>query len=207
MIKAVIFDFGRVISSQKPLRLFRSYEKDLGLAPGRINKIMFDSQDWQNALLGRITEAEFWYAIGPRLGLDSHKKIEDFRHRYHADESINRGVRNIIRKLRGRYKLAVLSNSPPGLGQWLSDWGMRDLFDEIFCSGDEGLTKPDPAAYKTVLHRLGVLPQEAIFIDDTNGHIVAARKLGIHGIIFTTVDQLTRELNVLLPVEDNLFEK
>ena len=206
MIKAVIFDFGRVISSQKPLSLFRVYEKDLGLAPGLINKIMFDSQDWQNALLGRTTATEFWYAIGPRLGLDSPRKIENFRRRYHADESINTGVRDIIRKLRGRYKLAVLSNSPPGLDQWLSDWGLLDQFDVIFCSGDEGLTKPDAAAYKTVLDRLGVLPHEAIFIDDTPGHVAAARMLGIHGILFSTVEQLTRELKALLALDDDLLK-
>ena len=207
MITAVIFDFGRVISAPKPLRLFRNYEKDLGLAPGLINKIMFDSQEWQHALLGRITAAEFWYAIGPRLGLDSRRKIDDFRRRYHADESINRGVRNIIRKLRGRYRLAVLSNSPPGLGRWLLDWGMLDLFDAVFCSGDEGLIKPDPAAYTTVLNRLGVLPYEAVFIDDTSGHVSAAQKLGLHGIIFTTVDRLIQELNALLPEENHLLDR
>ena len=205
MIKAVIFDFGRVISSQKPLSLFRVYEKDLGLAPGLINKIMFDSQDWQNALLGRTTATEFWYAIGPRLGLDSPRKIDNFRRRYHADESINTGVREIIRKLRGRYKLAVLSNSPPGLGQWLHDWGMLDLFDAVFCSGDEGFTKPDPAAYKTVLIRLGVSPHEAIFIDDTSGHVAAAQKLGIHAIVFTTVGQLIHDLNAILSNENHLL--
>ena len=166
---------------------------------------MFDSQDWQNALLGRITATEFWHAIGPRLGLDSHKKIEDFRRRYDADASINRGVRDIIRNLRGRYKLSVLSNSPPGLGQWLFNWGVLDLFDVIFCSGDERLKKPDPGAYKTVLKRLEVLPHEAIFIDDTSGHVVAAQRLGIQSIIFTTADQLTRELKALLPVENNLY--
>jgi putative hydrolase of the HAD superfamily len=198
MIKAIIFDFGRVISAQKPLHLFRMYEKDLGLAPGLINKIMFDSQEWHNALLGRLTAKDFWYAIGGRLGLNSRRRIDAFRRRYQADESINTGVQNILRKLHGRYKLAVLSNSPPGLDQWLLDWDMSELFDVVFCSGDEGLAKPDPAAYKTVLHRLGVLPHEAIFIDDTSGHVSAARKLGIQGIIFTRASRLKRDLNALL---------
>jgi putative hydrolase of the HAD superfamily len=198
MIKAIIFDFGRVISAQKPPQLFRIYERDLGLAPGMINKIMFESQQWHSALLGRMTAAEFWYAIGPKLGLDSQGKIDDFRRRYQADESINTGVRNIIRKLYGRYKLAILSNSPPGLDQWLFDWGVLNLFDVVFCSGDEGFAKPDPKAYKAVLNRLGVLPHEAIFIDDTDSHVTAARKLGLHGVIFTTASQLTRDLNALL---------
>ncbi|MGD2271521.1 MAG: HAD family phosphatase [Desulfobacterales bacterium] len=198
MVKAVIFDFGRVISSQKPPSLFRIYEKDLGLAPGRLNQIMFESQAWQDALIGRRTAAEFWYAIGPELGLDSPEQINNFRRRYQADESINKGVFSILHKLHGRYKLAVLSNSPPGLDKWLSDWEVSGLFDVVFCSGDEGLAKPDPAVYHSTLQRLDVLPDEAVFVDDTWGHVRVAQKLGIHGIIFTNDQELERKLKHLL---------
>ena len=117
MIKAIIFDFGRVISAQKPPSLFRGYEEDLGLAPGRLNKIMFGSEDWQETLLGRKTIEDFWYAIGPELGLNSRDKIDDFRMKYRSDEAANDGVLDLIHRLKGHYKLAVLSNSPPGLAE------------------------------------------------------------------------------------------
>lgn len=198
MIKAIIFDFGRVISSQKPLSLFRAYENDLELAPDSINQIMFSSPMWEEALLGRKTAKEFWYSIGPELGLKSHDEIDEFRRRYHSDESINKEVLNFIQKLHGRYKLAVLSNSPPGLDRWLADWGILELFDVIFCSGDEGLIKPDPAVFNLTLKRLGVLPHEAVFVDDTGGHVEAAQRLGIHGIIFTNAADLRQELNHFL---------
>jgi FMN phosphatase YigB (HAD superfamily) len=115
MIRAIIFDFGRVISTQKPPSLFRLYEEELGLEPETINPIMFGSQAWQDALLGRKTYSEFWHAIGPELGLNSAEKIDAFRRRYHHDEAINPGVLNVLRRLHGHFKLAVLSNSPPGL--------------------------------------------------------------------------------------------
>ena len=198
LIKAVIFDFGRVISAQKPVSLFRAYESDLGLKPDTINQIMFESQAWQDALVGRISEREFWYAIGPALGLESSRKIDEFRDRYRADEAIDTGVLNLIRQLHGNYKLAVLSNNPPGLAEWLSDWKISDLFDVVYCSGDEGMAKPDPAVYKSTLKRLGTLPREAIFIDDTIGHVEAARSLGLHGILFTKSELLRLELNHLL---------
>jgi putative hydrolase of the HAD superfamily len=197
-IKAIIFDFGRVISSQKPASLFRTYEKDLGLACDTINRIMFDSQAWQDALIGRLSAKEFWYAIGPELGLESREKIDCFRKRYHADESVNRDVLNLIERLHGQYKLAVLSNNPPDLAEWLSAWGIFDLFDVVYCSGDEGLIKPDPAVYKSTLNRLGVLSHEAVFIDDTAGHVKAAQSLGIHGIEFSDARQLTLELHSFL---------
>ena len=205
MIKAVIFDFGRVISSQKPRSLFRSYEADLGLAPDTINPIMFDSQAWQDTLIGRMTTEEFWYAIGPEIGLESRTQIDAFRQRYYADESINRGVLNLIRRLHSHFKLAVLSNSPPDLAAWLSSWGILHFFDVVFCSGDEGLVKPDPAVYTSTLKRLGVRPQEAVFIDDTSEHVKAAQKLGLHGIVFTDVEKLTLILNDLLALPKNIL--
>ena len=84
MIKAVIFDFGRVISAQKPLSMFRGYETELGLPPDTINTIMFDSPTWRDALIGRTTEEEFWSTIGPELGLHTIQAINVFRERYRA---------------------------------------------------------------------------------------------------------------------------
>ena len=195
MIKAIIFDFGRVISAQKPPSLFRGYEEELGLEPGTINPIMFGSTAWQETLVGRKTSEEFWHAIGPQLNLHTPETIAAFRQRYHADEAINEGVLDLIRRLHSHYKLAVLSNSPPGLARWLADWGIRDLFDVAFCSGNEGVTKPDPVAFEVTLERLGVAPEEAIFIDDTLGHVEAARALGLRGIHFTTAEALANQLD------------
>jgi putative hydrolase of the HAD superfamily len=198
MIRAVIFDFGRVISVQKPPSLFRTYEGDLGLAPGTINTIMFASRTWQDALLGRTTVEEFWRSIGPALGLNTAAQIEAFRRRYHADEAVDEGVLHVIRRLRGRCKLAVLSNSPPGLARWLEDWEILDLFDVVFCSGDEGIVKPDPRAFVLTLERLGTSPGEAVFIDDTQEHVEAARALGLRGIAFRDAGKLEWDLADLL---------
>ena len=203
MIKAIIFDFGRVITAQKPLALFRSYEEELGLDPDTINSIMFGSQAWQDTLLGRKTTEEFWHLIGPELGLSTADEVNRFRRRYHADEAINEAVLDLIRKLHGRYKLAILSNSPPDLTRWLVDWEMSDLFEVVFCSGDEGMIKPDPAAFKLTLERLGVEPGKAVFIDDTPEHVEAARKLGIQGIIFTTAAALKDDLKKFLGFDVN----
>jgi epoxide hydrolase-like predicted phosphatase len=203
MIRAIIIDFGRVISAQKPPSLFRRYEEDLGLQPDTINTIMFDSQAWQDALLGHKTTEEFWHTIGPNLGLNSSDAIEAFRRRYHGDEAINPGMVDLLRQLHGRFKMAILSNSPTGLVQWLVDWEICDLFDSIFCSGDEGLTKPDPAAFQMILQRLDVKPEESIFIDDTIDHVLVAQRLGLRGILFTTAEDLARQLKDIMAAEND----
>ena len=197
-IRAVIFDFGLVISAPRPAALFHDYEAELGIARGTINRIMFESPAWREALVGRLTMEAFWHAVGPELGLASRSEVDAFRRRYYSDEAVNPAVLGLIRRLHGRCRLAVLSNHPPGLDQWLRDWQIRDLFDVLYCSGDEGRMKPDPAVYQTTLARLGVRPPEAVFIDDTTGHVEAARALGIHGIVFADARQLQDDLDALL---------
>ncbi len=200
MIRAVIFDFGLVISEPRPAARFHEYERELGLAPGSINRIMFDHPAWQEALVGRLTMEAFWYIIGPELGLVSRSAVDVFRRRYYRDEAVNSDVLAIIKRLHGRYRLAVLSNHPPGLEQWLRDWKIRDLFHVLYCSGDEGHAKPDKAAYLQTLDRLNVKPSEAVFIDDTPGHVAVARTLGIQGIVFKDALQLANDLGALLGI-------
>jgi putative hydrolase of the HAD superfamily len=198
VIRAVIFDFGRVISAQKPLSLFKGYERELGLAPGVLNRVMFGSDSWNEVMVGRKDLDEYWREIGPQLGLDTPQELQAFRQRYFADEEIDEGVLELIHGLYGRYKLAVLSNAPPRLSTWLAEWQILHLFDVVICSGDVGMVKPDPEIYKLTLARLGVEPGEAVFIDDSLGNVEAARALGLHGIHFTTCSGLARELGALL---------
>jgi 2-haloacid dehalogenase len=60
------------------------------------------------------------------------------------------------------------------------------------------MIKPDPAIYLLTLERLDIAPEESIFIDDSPGHVAAARALGIHAIHFTTAKALEQELEDLL---------
>jgi HAD superfamily hydrolase (TIGR01509 family) len=187
-----------VISAQKPNSLFLKYERELDLPPGQLNPIMFGSNAWQEVLVGHKALDDYWLEIGPSLGLNSPGEIQAFRERYFADEAINEGVLDLLYSLQGRYKLAVLSNAPPRLTRWLEDWNILDLFDDVVCSGDVGLVKPDPAIFQLTLTRLGVSPEEAIFIDDSPGHVAAARALGMCAIQFTSAGALSSELDRLL---------
>ena len=59
-----------------------------------------------------------------------------------------------------------------------------ELFDLVVDSCEEGVRKPDPAIFRTALDRLGVAdPARAIFLDDFEGNLVAARTLGMRVIL------------------------
>ena len=194
MIRAVLFDFGRVISASKPASLFDGYEKELGLIPGTINTIMFESPLWQQALLGRLGMSEYWQAIGPQLNLSSRAAIQRFQTRYFEDEQINTVVLDIIKQLISSFKLAIVSNHPPGLCHWLAAWNIEHLFDVVICSGDEGVAKPDAAIFQLALERLSITAEEALFVDDTLEHVHAARELGMHGHHFLSAEKLILDM-------------
>ncbi|SMC21944.1 putative hydrolase of the HAD superfamily [Desulfacinum hydrothermale DSM 13146] len=193
-LKAVVFDFGRVISAQKPPSLFRSYEEFLGIPPDTLNRVMFEHPAWEEALLGRITLDEYWERIGPALGLKTVEAVRAFRRRYDADERLNEEVAAIVRSLHGRLPLAVLSNAPRGLEKWLERWGLLHLFDAIFCSANEGVRKPFAEAYLRTLERLGVGAEETLFVDDAWENVAAARQLGLQVHHFRNADLLRKDL-------------
>jgi putative hydrolase of the HAD superfamily len=58
--------------------------------------------------------------------------------------------------------------------------------------------KPEPAIYQYLLQKYGLVPQETVFIDDRQENIETAKRLGIHGILFTTYDETNTQLTKFL---------
>jgi HAD superfamily hydrolase (TIGR01509 family) len=69
------------------------------------------------------------------------------------------------------------------------------LMRDIVVSGEETLTKPDPAIFALACRRAGLAPGELLFVDDMAANIEAARALGFHVHHFTDPDALARALS------------
>jgi 2-haloacid dehalogenase len=65
-----------------------------------------------------------------------------------------------------------------------------DLFDGIVVSGQEGVGKPDPAAFRLLLDRYGLEAGRCVFVDDSPANVEAACRLGLHGLAYTDADAL-----------------
>ena len=76
-----------------------------------------------------------------------------------------------------------------GRFEWLG-W-----FDGLLVSGEERMTKPDPAFFRLLLDRFGLDPGATVFVDDSEANVAAAGELGIDAVRFTGPDQLRRELS------------
>ena len=69
-----------------------------------------------------------------------------------------------------------------------------EWFDGLLVSGEERVTKPDPAIFRLLLDRFGLDPAATVFVDDAEANVAAARRLGIDAIRFSGPDDLRREL-------------
>ena len=70
-----------------------------------------------------------------------------------------------------------------------------DWFDGLLVSGEERMTKPDPAFFQLLLDRFGLDPGATVLVDDAEANVAAARELGIDAVRFTGPGQLRRELS------------
>ena len=69
-----------------------------------------------------------------------------------------------------------------------------EWFDGVLVSGEERMTKPDPAIFQLLLDRFGLDPTATVFVDDSEANVAAARRLGFDAIRFTGHEELRREL-------------
>ena len=109
--------------------------------------------------------------------------------------SLDREVLDIVKNLRGKYRLGVLSNaSGVFLRNALDEAEVGNYFSAIVASSEVGALKPEKEIYEKALELLGVSPEEAVFIDDNPLNAEGAKKLGINTIVFQGANQLKEAL-------------
>ena len=91
------------------------------------------------------------------------------------------GMVETIEALRGRYRLAVLTNKPerPTL-QILKGLGMDTLFSDVIGGDSRHGRKPDPAGLLDLVARAGVTPADTLLVGDSPVDLETARRAGTH---------------------------
>jgi putative hydrolase of the HAD superfamily len=72
------------------------------------------------------------------------------------------------------------------------------MCDLIVYSHEVGMKKPDRRIYELLCERLGLLPEEIIFLDDVEEVVTAAREVGIRAIQFRDNGQAIAEIEAHL---------
>ena len=88
----------------------------------------------------------------------------------------------LLKKLRSRFRLGLLSNYPDGkaIRESLERLNLTRLLDAVVVSGEVGRVKPHEAPFLAVLDKLRVRPDEAIYVGDNwLGDIQGAKDVGM----------------------------
>ncbi len=202
-IEVIFFDLGNVIlpfnhyqiaeklspfvqkkDFQDPRKIF-SYIFDL--KTGAINP--FDA--------GELSPKEFFQSLKESLQLSI--SFEAFVPIWNEIFVEDREVSEIIRSLKGKWRLGLLSNTDPlHFNYIVLTFPVLSALEKWILSYEVGFKKPDARIFQRAMEWASVEPEKILFIDDTKGHVEAAISLGMQGIHFHSGQQLKEELSLKL---------
>jgi putative hydrolase of the HAD superfamily len=209
MIKAVLWDFGGVITSS-PFEAFNRFEQSNNLPKDfirRINSTNPDTNAWAQFESSQISLDEFDSVFASEAISQGHE-VRGRQVIELLSGEIRPAMVNALNIIAKNYKVACLTNNVKGAGegpgmQRSSDKAeevakIMSIFDVIIESSVVGYRKPDPKFYVTACDALDIKPEEAVFLDDLGINLKPAKALGMETIKVLGVDQTLEELEILL---------
>lgn len=194
--RAVILDYGAVLCHHPLPEEIEFMAGALGVRPAEFPELYASTRHGYDR--GDLSIEEYWASLARQTGAHLTPRIlERLRHTDKVMWSrINTDMTSWLATLRDAgYQTALLSNMQHDMiahlranFPWLSD------FDHQVFSAEVRAVKPEPAIYRHCLNLLKVGPAEAIFVDDREENVAAARSLGIAAFQFTSVPELRRSL-------------
>lgn len=199
LIRAVILDYGDVISQTPDSAAIAAMARVFGLAEARFRHlygVMRPAYD-----RGDVDGSQYWRGIAQEAGVElSSSQIKALRDWDVAMWSnVHPAMLRWAAELRSAgIKTAVLANMHDDMVQHLrSNAAWTATFDCLTLSSAIRLAKPDAEIFRHCLNCLGVASQEALFVDDREPNVQAAAALGIRGIVSNSPAQLRSELDAI----------
>lgn len=196
-IHAVIFDYGLVLSHQDPVA-HQNLVKITGLDFDTFERIYWPGRPQYD--LAQVDGPGYWKWFAREAGISfTHEQIQLLvRNDVLMWAALNPAMVAWAAALeRAGIRTAILSNMIPDLLHYMRSsphFAWLSGFSQLTWSCELGMIKPDPAIYTYTCQKLGVQPDETLFLDDNPKNVRAAEALGIHGIHFTDTDRLHQEL-------------
>lgn len=197
-IKNIVFDFGGVLVDWNSRYYYRGYFNDDSRMEYFLANICTDEWNLENDR-GRS------YAEGvaqlTALYPEFREAIEMFP--VHWGEML-RGEKPesvaLLRSLKDEgYRLYGLTNwSAENIHVAFERFDFLSLLEGTVVSGIEKEVKPEPQIYRILLDRYSLKPEQTVFIDDKEANVETARRLGMHGIVFTGAEDARRKLDSII---------
>ncbi len=191
LIEVILFDLGNVILPfnhyQIAEKLSRFSHKEEFQDPQKVFTYLFsfDNGAVNGYEIGRVSSLEFFQSLKESLHLTI--SFEDFIPIWNDIFWENFEVSEIIRSLKGKKRLGLLSNTNPlHFDYILSKFPVLRVFDRWILSHDVGFKKPAIEIFQKAIEWASVEPKRILFIDDMKKHVEVAVSLGMQGIHFNS---------------------
>jgi putative hydrolase of the HAD superfamily len=192
-LRAVVFDYGMVLTDQKDTEAHAALLRITGLPLERFELLYWADRHAYDE--GKLTGLEFWRKLNLdaelSLSPDAIQELNRWDARMWTTQNPVMLAWQLELKQRG-ILTAILSNMGDNvLENMMREFDWLTRFDVLVWSFQMRVAKPDPAIYH---HVLAVRPEEALFIDDKLVNIHAAQALGMQAIQFANVARLRDDL-------------
>jgi HAD superfamily hydrolase (TIGR01509 family) len=194
-LKGALFDFGFTLAyrNEENLKEF-NHQLYLILKKGGYSRSFEDFlrilvDTYKIGVSGKVkTVRELYGSLLVKLNLSERSDIlsEIFILRNNLVEDrwvLYDNVIHVLRDLKNRYKLALVSNCFPGLIDILQVLDLPRFFDSIVLSYEIGEAKPQPKMYLEALEKLKIKPEDAVFVSDRIIDLIGAKKLGLKTVL------------------------
>ena len=193
-IRAVFFDIGGILEITPETGWRKKWDTQRAADSRELEEV------WRAGAVGRMTLPEVERRIGEIFRLDGPRLealLADLWAEYLGE--LNVELTDYFRALRPRYKTGIISNSFVGATEREeARYRFSAACDDIVYSHEVGIEKPDPRIFEIALSRLGVRPEDSVFLDDLPVHVDAARALGMKAILYENNAQAIAELDAYL---------
>jgi putative hydrolase of the HAD superfamily len=196
-LKAVIFDYGEVISGPPDPQAHRNL-----LAIAGVPEEAFEKAYWAHRLdydADVLNGQTYWQTIARDAGV--HFTAEQIGKLVEQDAimwmNLNPAMLAWIPKIKqAGFRLGILSNMGDEVLAYMRPrFPWLAQFDHLTWSCELGVVKPDPAIYLHTVKKLGVSPDKALFIDNRQKNVDGAEAVGLQAALFENVEQLQNDLH------------
>ncbi len=201
-IRAVVFDIGGVLEITPDTGVTQKWENLLHLKQGELDERM--ASVWRDGSLGNCSEEQVQQGLRDIIGMDQ-EQVDAFWHDLWEEYLgvLNTPLADYFNSLRPFYQTAILSNSFVGArSREQEHYHFAEITDLIIYSHEVGIAKPSQRIFVLLCERLGLQPEEIIFLDDVEKHVISARSIGIHAILFKDNAQAIEDINACLYTPD-----